>query len=277
MSDPATTAYRGAATRWAGDVSVAYAPMARHLIARSPFELCGSLVLDAGAGTGAASAALGAASARVVAVDFERTMLQFDSARRPPCVVGDITSLPLRTGVFDAVVAAFVLNHIAPVPDGLRELARVTRPGGAVLASTFSNRRAAAKTSFDRIATMFGWTPPAWYDEIKARQSGIGEIDLLLNAARTAGLSDVDVAETSLALEIDDPDVIVRYRLGLPQYADFVSRLGAVGLAEFVEAATLGVALEGSFRPAVIEMVAMVPAACPVATASGAGVLDRIT
>jgi len=116
--------------------------MARHLIARSPFELAGSLVLDAGAGTGAASAALGAAHARVVAVDFESTMLEFDSARRPSGVIGDITSLPLRTGVFDAVVAAFVLNHIAPVPKGLRELARVTRPGGAVLASTFSNRRA---------------------------------------------------------------------------------------------------------------------------------------
>jgi ubiquinone/menaquinone biosynthesis C-methylase UbiE len=35
--------------------------------------------------------------------------------------------------------AAFVLNHLTDPSTGLTELARVTRPGGAVLAAVFSN------------------------------------------------------------------------------------------------------------------------------------------
>ncbi len=258
MTDSARLAYRGAALRWERDASIAYVPLARHLIGRTPVDLAGSLVLDAGAGTGAASDLLIAANARVVALDLEPSMLEFGRGRRPPGVAGDVTMLPFRARSFNVVVAAFVLNHVAPASDGLQELARVTKRGGAVLASTFSNRRAAAKTAFDEVAMAYGWTAPDWYDAIRARQSGIGSTALLLAACRQAGLDHTVVTEQTLDIDLTDPALIVRYRLGMPQYTEFVDRLDDVRLSEFVSDALRAVTSDGPFRPEVIELVARI-------------------
>ena len=54
--DPVRGAYRGAAQSWADDASLTYVPLARHLVALLEGRLPGPSALDAGAGTGAASA-----------------------------------------------------------------------------------------------------------------------------------------------------------------------------------------------------------------------------
>jgi SAM-dependent methyltransferase len=52
--------------------------------------------------------------------------------RRLDFRLGDATALPLRSGRFDCALAVTVLLHV-PRPDAmLRELVRVTRPGGVV-------------------------------------------------------------------------------------------------------------------------------------------------
>ena len=86
-----------------------------------------------------------------------------------PAVTADVTALPFRSGVFDVVVAAFVVNHLPDPVAGLTELRRVTRPGGAVLASTFSADRAAAKAAVDGVAAAYGFVAPDWY----ARPPGV--------------------------------------------------------------------------------------------------------
>ena len=134
--------YAGLADTWASDASLAYGPMARHLVARSPFDLLGARALDAGAGSGVAGDALRACGARVVAADREFDMASYGAR---PAVTADVVALPFRDGSFDVVVAAFVVNHLPDPVAGLSELRRVTRPGGAVLVSTFSIDRAAAK------------------------------------------------------------------------------------------------------------------------------------
>ena len=73
-----------------------------------------------------------------VAVDAAYGMLAADRARRPAAVVGDACALPLRNRAVDAVVAAFSLNHLDDPVAGLREAARVTLPGGALLASAYA-------------------------------------------------------------------------------------------------------------------------------------------
>ena len=98
----------------------------------------GRLVLDAGAGTGAATGPLHVRGARVVALDASFDMLAWRSAHRPPAVVADVRELPLATASVDDCVAAFVLNHLPDPGRGFAELARVTRPGGAVLAAVLS-------------------------------------------------------------------------------------------------------------------------------------------
>ena len=77
----------------------------------SSHPLAGRTVLDAGAGTGAASSALTARRARVLAMDLSAGMLAWNAATRPPCAAAAICTLPLATEAVDDSVAAFALNH----------------------------------------------------------------------------------------------------------------------------------------------------------------------
>ena len=86
--------------------------MARHLVARAPLDLMRVRALDAGAGRAWPGDALRARGAACVAADLELDMAAY--APRPgPAVAADVTALPFRTGAFDVVVAAFVVNHLA--------------------------------------------------------------------------------------------------------------------------------------------------------------------
>ncbi|WP_175407486.1 class I SAM-dependent methyltransferase [Streptomyces sp. TRM64462] len=97
----------------------------------------GDAVLDAGCGTGRALPALRDAvgpSGTVVGLDLTPAMLeQAVRAGRDACgalLLGDVARLPLRDGAMDAVFGAGLVSHLARPADGLRELARVVRPGG---------------------------------------------------------------------------------------------------------------------------------------------------
>ncbi|MFG1806672.1 class I SAM-dependent methyltransferase [Streptomyces sp. NPDC049040] len=97
----------------------------------------GGRVLDAGCGTARALPLLRAAvgpAGEVVGVDLTPEMLReaVRLGRRGDgaLVEADGARLPLRTGAFDAVLAAGLVHHLPDPAAGLRELARVTRPGG---------------------------------------------------------------------------------------------------------------------------------------------------
>ncbi len=127
---------------WEEGPARVYDRLAAVLIDRSPVPLAGGRVLDVGAGTGAASrAALAAGVAEAVGVDAAFGMLAHRATARPPAVVGDALALPFARSAFDATVAAFSLNHLPCPAAGLREMARVTRSGGAILAASYAVRR----------------------------------------------------------------------------------------------------------------------------------------
>ncbi len=112
-----TDHYARSGPRWALGAELVYRPIAAELVAMSPHSLAGRTVLDAGAGTGAASSALNAQHARALATDLSAGMLAWDAAARPPCAVADIRALPLADGSVDDAVGAFVLNHLTdPCP-----------------------------------------------------------------------------------------------------------------------------------------------------------------
>lgn len=101
----------------------------------------GERVLDLAAGTGTSSQPFVDAGATVVPCDFSLGMLQVGKRAKPglPFTAGDGTELPFRAATFDAVTISFGLRNIVDPLAGLRELRRVTKPGGRIVVCEFSH------------------------------------------------------------------------------------------------------------------------------------------
>ena len=111
----------------------------------------GGAVVDVGCGTGRALPALRMAvgpAGAVIALDITPEML---AVARPAAtlaaaslVLADARALPFPAGSLDAIFAAGLVNHLPDTRAGLRELARVTRPGGLLVLFHPSGRAALA-------------------------------------------------------------------------------------------------------------------------------------
>jgi SAM-dependent methyltransferase len=222
-----TDHYAGAGQGWATGASLVYGPIATQLVAMSPHALARRTVLDAGAGTGAASTALVCCGARPIAIDLSVDMLGWNATSRPPRAAADICALPLTAASVDDSVAAFVLNHLAVPADGFTELIRVTRPGGALLASVYSNTsRSANRDRIDEVARHAGWQVPDWYLQLKATAVPLlGSAQAMAAAARAAGLTDVNVDERCVDVGITEAEQLVNYRLGQAHFTAWLDRL----------------------------------------------------
>jgi SAM-dependent methyltransferase len=96
-------------------------------------------VLDLGSGTGVVAEAALRKTAYVVATDASGAMLL--KARRRGvvrCVASALPSIAFANGSFDCVAASFLLNHLADLNAGLREIRRVLRPGGRLGATSWA-------------------------------------------------------------------------------------------------------------------------------------------
>lgn len=98
----------------------------------------GDRVLDLAAGTAVSTVELATSGAWCVAADFSVGMLAAGASRAVPKVGADATRLPFADNSFDAVTISFGLRNVVDHVAGLREMARVTRPGGRLVVCEFS-------------------------------------------------------------------------------------------------------------------------------------------
>ncbi|HEY5842476.1 MAG TPA: demethylmenaquinone methyltransferase [Mycobacterium sp.] len=98
----------------------------------------GEKVLDLAAGTGVSTVELRRSGAWCVAADFSKGMLGAGRDRGVPMVAGDAMALPFADASFDAVTISFGLRNVHDFEAGLREMARVTKPGGRLVVCEFS-------------------------------------------------------------------------------------------------------------------------------------------
>lgn len=98
----------------------------------------GEKVLDLAAGTGVSTVELARSGAWCVATDFSKGMLQAGAGRPVPMVAGDAMHLPYADSSFDAATISFGLRNVSDFQAGLREIARVTKPGGRLVVCEFS-------------------------------------------------------------------------------------------------------------------------------------------
>jgi SAM-dependent methyltransferase len=179
-------------------------------------------------------------------------MVAYEAGRAWPAVASDVLALPFREGAFDAALAGFLLNHLPPVP-ALAEIARVVRPGGAVLGSTWARRPDPVKAAIDAVVARWGWEPPVWYQAIKDEVEPVsGDPSSLADAARQAGLVDVSASVRRPDLGVRGPRALVAYRLAVPHIASWLATLGAPARDEVARQALAAVRHIGQWRPAVI-------------------------
>lgn len=229
MSEAVTrmhTAYDACGTTWGDGPHRVYDELATRLVDYSDRHLAGLSAVDAGSGGGAVARALRAAGARVTAVDTCATLLR---AGGHHAVVGDIGRLPVRSGAVDVATAGFVLSDLPDPGVGLAELARVVRPGGIVLTSSFATGpRLPENATIDEVADHYGYVAPDWYVTFKRElEPRVGDPDLLRMLALDAGLVDVSVCLRRVSLRLG-AEQVVSWRLGMAHFAPWFAGLPAL-------------------------------------------------
>lgn len=121
----------------------------------------GDEVLDVATGTGDLAIEMaGRVGARgaVIGSDFSQGMLDLARDKDPRITweCANALDLPYETGRFDAVTAGFGARNFSDLDAGLREMARVTRPGGRVVVLEITTPTRAPLSTFYR----------AWFDRV---------------------------------------------------------------------------------------------------------------
>lgn len=97
-------------------------------------------VLDVGCGTGLILRRVASDARLAVGVDLSPGMLSHAVRRGLPVARASVTHLPFADETFDLVYSFKVLSHVQDVARTLRELSRVTRPGGDLLLEYYNAR-----------------------------------------------------------------------------------------------------------------------------------------
>jgi demethylmenaquinone methyltransferase/2-methoxy-6-polyprenyl-1,4-benzoquinol methylase len=108
-------------------------------------------VIDLCCGTGDVTFLVARSGGRVLGLDFTREMIGVATARRSRAgsqaerevglALGDACALPVPSGCADVVTIAFGIRNVSDRAAGLRETARVLRPGGRLAVLEFGNPR----------------------------------------------------------------------------------------------------------------------------------------
>ncbi len=126
-------------------------------------EEYGPRLLDVGAGTGEFARRAVEAGRQTTAIDSDLSMTAMAREVASPgatVVCGSLPELPIATDGFDVVVANFVVNHVARPRAAVAELARVTRPEGTVLITSWTNQKTVQARIFEESLTGAGADRP---------------------------------------------------------------------------------------------------------------------
>lgn len=223
MFDVAADAYGAYMGRWSE-------PLAPEFLATAGLRP-GHRALDVGCGPGALTAPLVQllGEAAVSAVDPSASFVAAVRTRFPTLDVrlAGAEALPFDDATFDAALAQLVVHFMEDPAVGLREMARVTRPGGRVAACVWDHAGTGGPlAAFWRAVRD---TDPTADDESTLAGTARGDLTGLL---RAAGLS--DVRERLLTVRVafaDLEDWWHPFTLGVGPGGRYVARLDDAGRA----------------------------------------------
>jgi SAM-dependent methyltransferase len=146
-----------------------FAPVVQQVIGRAALT-AGQHVLDLGTGTGAVAeraAQLVGPGGRVVGVDISSDMLRIARERVTALGLTNVAlhegraeALPAEDNAFDVVLASLSLMYVLDQAAAARELARVLRPQGRLVAAVWAGPEACDIVLFQQTAGRFAGPPP---------------------------------------------------------------------------------------------------------------------
>ncbi len=151
------------------EIDSRFGPVIEHLMARAD-PRPGETILDLGTGTGSVAivaAARVGPGGRVIAVDLSPEMLDKARARIDAASLANVElaegraeAIPAPDASHDAVLASLSLMYVIDRAAAAREIARVLRPGGRLVAAVWAGPDAADIVQFQQTAGAFAPTPP---------------------------------------------------------------------------------------------------------------------
>lgn len=187
------------------------------LLERAPAAAPGANALDVGTGTGSVAAALAARGFDTVGVDADSGMIERAAGKHPAVSfeVGALPQLPFPAARFDLTTASFVVNHVPDPRAAARELIRVTRPGGLVIATIWPSTPISPMNDLwnrvvvaSRAVPLSGQRLPPEKDFAR---TPAGLSDLLVGA----GVIEVTAEEVSWTFRIDAEDLWLAVEAGI--------------------------------------------------------------
>jgi demethylmenaquinone methyltransferase / 2-methoxy-6-polyprenyl-1,4-benzoquinol methylase len=159
----------------------------------------GDRVLDAACGTGDLAVAAERAGGTVTGLDFSERMLERARSKSSSIewVQGDVMELPFEDGSFDAATIGFGIRNVSDLEGGLRELARVLRPGGRLAVLEITRPRGLLRPFFrlwfDVLVPLAGKILPGGsaYSYLPASVRRFPGPDDLADAMRRSGFENV--------------------------------------------------------------------------------------
>jgi SAM-dependent methyltransferase len=180
-------------------------PLARALVAAAGLRR-GDRALDVGCGPGALTSELAGSlgAENVAAVDPSIPFVEACRRRLPgvPVDVASAEALPFEEGAFDHALAQLVVNFMTDPPAGVREMRRVTRPGGTVGAAVWDY--AGEMTLLRRFWDAAVALDPSAADRDEGRCMPFCTSDELGGLWWTAGLAEVSVSPAVVSADYHD-------------------------------------------------------------------------
>ncbi len=173
----------------------------------------------------------------VAGVDTSEPFVEATRARVPEAriVVGPAESLPFADGEFDATLSQLVVNFLSDPEQGLREMSRVTRPGGVVAGCVwdYGGEMTMLRTFWDAAIAL---DPERAAGLMESHTMRFSHPDELAELWRVSGLGDVDVSPLVVEASYDDfEDLWAPFPTGVGPAGAYTASLEAEGQAQLRE------------------------------------------
>ena len=123
-----------------------------------------ALLVDLGCGAGLLAPHVVEKGYTHVGIDLSATALAQAEAHGMIAIRGDVSALPIGSGVADVVCAGEILEHVTDLASVVDEACRVLRPGGLLVLDTIANTRLARLIAVEVAERVPGGAPPGIHD-----------------------------------------------------------------------------------------------------------------